>query len=194
MHLNLPYFGKILPRGLTPGPLPISTYMWDHFGDSNTISHSSLSGNFQKCELYTPNETLQSLFNLFTEVHLQHELNGYASSATGVLSTYDDGSPYTESTANSRHALGSLSVRFSPDNGPICRAKYHIHEVSIYWPVIYRIILDGIAETELLPYGPLFFESVTSFLGAAKTALRVCFPKAWFLCTRFVLAIPCFCA
>lgn len=67
-----------------------------------------------------------------------------------------------------------------------------MYEVSIYWPVIYRIILDGIADTELLPYGPLFFESVTSFLGAAKIALGVCLPKAWFLCARFVLAIPLF--
>jgi hypothetical protein len=192
MHFNLPCFGKKLRGELTTTPLPTSTYMWDHFGDSNTPSRSSLSG------AYSPNEALQSMFNFCTEVNLQEVLNGYASSATDVLSTYDDGSPHAETNTNPSHALGSLPDRFSPDNGlesqdingPICQAKYHMYEVSIYWPVIYRIILDGIADTESLPYGPLFFESVTSFLGAAKVALRVCLPKAWFLCARFVLAIP----
>lgn len=174
--------------------------MWDHFGDSNTPFRSSLFGILQNCEAYSPNETLQLLFNFCAEINLQQELNRYATSAADVLSTYDDGSPRTERTANSSYALGSLPDRFSPDNGlesqningPIRRAKYHMYEVSIYWPVIYRIILDGIADTELLPYGPLFFESVTSFLGAVKIALGVCLPKAWFLCARFVLAIPLF--
>ncbi|KAJ6051640.1 hypothetical protein N7499_010984 [Penicillium canescens] len=202
MHLNLPYFGKRLRCGVTTTPLPTSTCMWDHFGDSNTPSSSSLFGTLQDSEAYSPNETLQSLFNFCTEINLQQVLNGYASSATEVLSTYDDGSPHTERKANPSHALGSLPDSFSPDNGlesqningPICRAKYHMYEVSIYWPVIYRIILDGFADSELLPYGRLFFESVTSFLGAAKIALRVCLPKAWFLCARFVLAIPLFCS
>jgi hypothetical protein len=167
--------------------------MWDHFGDSS----SSLSGILQDSEAYSPNETLQSLFNFCTELNLQQVLNGYASSATDVLSTYDDGSPHTERKEYPSHTLGSLSDSSSRDNdlesqninGPICRAKYHMYEVSIYWPVIYRIIIDGFADTELLPYGPLFFESVTSFLGAAKIALRLCLPKAWFLCARSVLAI-----
>jgi hypothetical protein len=63
-----------------------------------------------------------------------------------------------------------------------------MYEISIYWPVIYRIILDGIANTESLPYGSLFFQSVTGFLDAAKIALGVCLPKAWFLYARYVLA------
>ncbi|KAJ5636511.1 uncharacterized protein N7484_009824 [Penicillium longicatenatum] len=190
MHLNLPRFGETLRGGLTTTPLPTSTYVWDHFGDSNTPSRSSLSGIFQNSEAYSPNETLQSPFNFCTEVNLQQVLNGYASSATDVLSAYDDGSPHTEWKANSSRSLDSLPDTFSQDNGfeshninsPICRAKYHMYEVSIYWPVIYRIILDGIADTELLPYGPLFFESVTSFLSAAKIALQACLPKSWFLC------------
>jgi hypothetical protein len=170
--------------------------MWDYFGDSS----SSLSGILQDSEAYSPNETLQSLFNFCTEVNLQQVLNGYASSATDVLSTYDDSSPHTERKEYSSHTLGALPDSSSPDNdlesqninGPICRVKYHMYEVSIYWPVIYRIIIDGFADTELLPYGPLFFESVTSFLGAAKIALRLCLPKVWFLCARSVLAILLF--
>lgn len=175
--------------------------MWDHFGGPNTPSPSSLSGIPQNSEVYSPNETLQSLFDFCTEINLQEELTGYATSATDVLSTYEDGSPHTGRTANSSHAPDCSSERLSPDNGldsqnisgPICRAKYQMYEVSIYWPVIYRIILDGIADTELLRYGPLFFESVTSFLGAAKIALGLCPPKAWFLYARFVLEVPLFC-
>lgn len=201
MHLNLPCLGKTLPGGLTTAPLPTGTYMWRHFGDSITMSRSSWSGILQYSEAYSPNETLQPLFNFCTEVNLQQELNGYASSATGGLSTHDDGSPDTERTANSTHPLGALSDTFCSDNGfeswningPICRAKYHMYEVSVYWPMIYRIILDGIADAELLPYGALFFESVTSFLVAAKEALWACFPKAWFLCARFVFEIMRFC-
>jgi len=198
MHLNLPCFGEKLCGGLISVPLPTSEYIWDQFGDENTPSRSSCSRTLRNSEVYSPNETVQSLFNLCTEVNLQQVLNGYTSPATDVLSIYDDGSPHTGMKANSSDALGSLPDSFSPDNdlesqnidGPICRVKYHLYEVSIYWPVIYRIILVGIADAELLPYGSLFFESVTRFLGAAKIALRVCLPKAWFLCARFVLEIP----
>lgn len=172
--------------------------MWDHFGGLNTPSRSSLSGVSLNSEVNSPNEILQSLFDFCTEVNLQQELTGYATSATDVRSTYDDDSPQTERTTNSSYAPSSSSETLFADNGlgsqsinsPICRAKYHMYEVSMYWPVIYRIILNGITNTELLPYGPLFFESVTGFIGAAKVALGVCLPKAWFLYARFVLAVP----
>jgi hypothetical protein len=68
------------------------------------------------------------------------------------------------------------------------RAKYHAYETTLHWPVIYRIIVNGFADTETLPYGLLFFESVTRFLSAADTAVRVCIVKAWPLCALFVLA------
>ncbi|KAB8224278.1 hypothetical protein BDV33DRAFT_199673 [Aspergillus novoparasiticus] len=169
--------------------MPASTNMWDRFGGSNTPSRSSLSGIPQNRGTYSPNEALQALFNFCTEMNLQQELTGYATSATDVRSTYDDDSLHTKRTANSSHTPGSSSETLFSDNalgsqsinGPICRAKYYMYEVSMYWPVIYRIILDGITDTELLPYGPLFFESVTRFLSAAKVALGVCVPKAWFL-------------
>jgi hypothetical protein len=202
MHFNLPGFSKELRSGLTTIPMmPTSTYMWDHSGCPNTPSRSSLSslsGIPQNTEAYSPNETLQSFFDFCTEINLQQELTGYVTIATDVLSTYDDGSPHAERTANSSHVPDYSSERLSPDNsldsqnisGPICRAKHQIYEVSIYWPAIYRIILDGVADAELLSYGPQFFESVTSFLSAAKIAIGVCLPKAWFLCARFVLKVP----
>lgn len=91
-------------------------------------------------------------------------------------------------------ALGMIWARIVPESpsqptsqdidGAVCRAKFHLYEVSTYWPAIYRIIMTGSADAELLPYGPLFFQSVTSFIGSANFALRVCLPKAWFLCAR----------
>ncbi|KAJ5424691.1 hypothetical protein N7445_010664 [Penicillium cf. griseofulvum] len=180
MHLNLAGFGKG-QRG---------SALSDHFGDLNALSTSFFFGTRQNNEAYSPNETPQSLFNFCTEVNLQQVLNEYASSATDALGTHEDGAPHSERKANSSHTPGSLPESFSPENDlgfqniddPICRAKYHMYEVSIYWPVIYQIILDGFADTELLSHSALFFESVISFLGAAGTALRVCLPKAWFLC------------
>ncbi|KAJ5887059.1 uncharacterized protein N7473_009733 [Penicillium subrubescens] len=192
MHFNLPCFGKGLRGRLTNIPMmPTRTYMWDLFGSSNTPSGSSLSGVPQNSEVnsvYSPNERLPTLVDFCTEINLQQELAGCSTSATDVWSTYDNDTPH-ERAATSSHAPGSSSETLSPDNGlgsqnvngPICRAKYHMYEISIYWPVIYRIILDGIANTESLPYGSLFFQSVTGFLDAAKIALGVCLPKAWFL-------------
>ncbi|KAJ5837186.1 hypothetical protein N7447_003212 [Penicillium robsamsonii] len=190
MHLTLACFGKRPRGGLTTSSLPTGSCPWDHFSDSNALSTSSLCGTLRNSEAYSPNETLQSLFNFCTEVNLQQVLNRYASSATDVLGTYEDGAPHSERQANSSQTPGSLQDSFCPDNDlgslsindPICRAKYHMYEVSIYWPAIYRIMLDGFVDTELLPHRALFFESVTSFLGAAQTALRGCLPKAWFLC------------
>lgn len=199
MHLNLLCFDKELRGRLSTIPsMPTSTNIWDHSCDPNTPSRSSLCGVPQNSEAYSPNETLQTLFDFCTEINLQQELTGHATSATDVRRTYDDDSPRIEGTANSSHGPGSSSDKLFPDNGlgsqsingPLCRVKYHMYEVSIYWPVIYRIILDGIANTEFLPYGPLFFESVTGFLGAAKIAIGACLPKAWFLCARFVFAVP----
>ncbi|KAI9043127.1 uncharacterized protein KD926_004631 [Aspergillus affinis] len=70
-------------------------------------------------------------------------------------------------------APGALSQPTSQHiDGAICRVKYHLYEVSIYWPVIYSIIINGSADPELLPYAPLFFQSATSLLGSASLALR----------------------
>src|SRR5690348_11391042 len=97
--------------------MPTSTYMWDHFGDPNSSPRSSLPGIPQSNDVYSPNEALQSLFDFCTEINLQQELTGYATSATDVLSTYDDSSPHAERTANSNHAAGFSSERLSPDDG-----------------------------------------------------------------------------
>lgn len=68
------------------------------------------------------------------------------------------------------------------------KAKYHAYEATLHWPVVYRIMVNGFADTETLSYGLLFFESVSQFLSAAKTAVRVCPVQVWPLCAWLVLA------
>jgi hypothetical protein len=105
----------------------------------------------------------------------------------GVFSTADEPIP-NEFPDMLSAGIKLQSSGFGLDTySAVHRAKYHMYEVNGYWPVIYRIILNGSADPELLPYGPLFFESVTAFLSDANMALWICRPKAWFLCARFVL-------
>ncbi|KAL4932598.1 fungal specific transcription factor domain-containing protein [Aspergillus undulatus] len=198
MYLNLSPVGKTLRGQSTMVPLPTNVDMWEYYADSNSPSASSLSGN--PLSRYSPTESPQSFSHISTEVNIQLVLNNYASPVTDMPSTCNGGSPHTEGTATPSNPLGSLPALDSPYNGlhsqnnptqpmddPICRAKYHMYEVIIHWPVIYRVIVDGSADPELLPYGPLFFESVISFLCAARTALRVCPPKTWFFCASIYI-------
>ncbi|KAL5000432.1 hypothetical protein BDV10DRAFT_200151 [Aspergillus recurvatus] len=200
MHLNLSPLSKTLRGQLATIPLPTSTDLWDYFDDINSPSSSSLSGIIQSSEEYSPTESLKPRLYLPTEVNIQLALNSYASSETEILDTCNDGFPQASHTAGPSRSRSPLFDNFSACNGPdspntlpqytndpICRAKYHLYEISIYWPMIYRIIMNGSADAEILPSGPLFFESVSNFLSASNIALWVCPPKAWFFCASIYI-------
>jgi hypothetical protein len=171
--------------------LPTNTDVWDWSDDPHSLSRLSSSDGSHISEAYSRTEPP---FHLSTEIQIQTVLNKYTSSRMDDLSAskeiLDLDHPLT-------FALDMLCPSIAPDSpsqpisqhidGAVCRAKYHLYEVSIYWPVIYRIIINGSADPELLPYAPLFFQSVTSLLGSANLALRICLPKTWFLCARYVL-------
>jgi hypothetical protein len=151
-------------------------------------------------EGHSPSKALPELSSLWTELNLQQALSSYASSTPEMLSTArgNDCFPQSDKSGTPNRALPDMwlwdsNLQFQSlaedISHTVNQAKYYMYEVSSYWPAIYRIILNGGADSELLPYGPLFFESVTSFLCAARIALSLCRPKAWFLCARFVLPI-----
>lgn len=199
MYLNLSPLGDT-QRGKLKSPLPSSVDMWDYSADSDSPSALSLSG--MPLNIYSSLESPQSRSHFPAEVNIQLVLNSCTAPVTDMPNACNDGSPHAEDIATPSNLLDSLPGLASPCKGPvspnnptqhaddpICRAKYHMYQVFVYWPAIYRNIMDGSAEPELLPYGPLFLESVTSFLPAAIIALRVCPPKTWFFCGRLVLAL-----
>ncbi|KAL4885928.1 hypothetical protein BJY04DRAFT_214125 [Aspergillus karnatakaensis] len=193
MHLNLSCSSRALRGWSKLVPLPSSTDMWSYLDDWNAPSNSSLSSMPQDSDVDSPNESPPSLSNFCVEVNLQQALETYAAPVMNISD------PYTDDSSHPNEPIPNKALRFFPDlfstginlqaggsaqdtHSAIHRAKYYMYEVTSYWSVIYRIILNGSADPELLPYGPLFFGSVTSFLSAAKMALWVCRPKAWFLC------------
>ncbi|KAJ5470482.1 hypothetical protein N7530_007839 [Penicillium desertorum] len=190
MHLSLSSIGGTMRGHLAMISLPTNTDVWDWSDDPHSLSRLSSSDGSHISEAYSRTEPP---FHLSTEIQIQTVLNKYTSSRMDDLSAskeiLDLDHPLT-------FALDMLCPSIAPDSpsqpisqhidGAVCRAKYHLYEVSIYWPVIYRIIINGSADPELLPYAPLFFQSVTSLLGSANLALRICLPKTWFLCARAV--------
>ena len=181
MHLSLSSIGGTMRDHLAVIQLPTNTDVWDWSDDS----HIS--------EAYSQAETP---FHFSTEIQLQAVLNKYTSSAMDDLSASREISDLSHPLAFGQDMLCSSIAPHSPSqpisqhiDGAVCRAKYHFYEVSIYWPVIYRIIINGSTDPELLPYAPLFFQSVTSLLASSNLALRVCLPKTWFLCARYVLQV-----
>ncbi|KAL2861166.1 fungal specific transcription factor domain-containing protein [Aspergillus lucknowensis] len=194
-HLNLPAIGKSMRDRLKTLPLPLERDPWD-----NVPSRSPSAVSPASSTAYSPEDTRSAPSYFSSEMQLQLLLSGDSctSDPASVLSQHP------QSLEESQHRLGpSLGsiphLGISPDTqgppshagaGAVYRAKHHMYEVSIYWPVIYRIIVNGFAEPELLPHAPLFFESVTGFLDAALVALRVCPSKAWFLCaSMYITAI-----
>jgi hypothetical protein len=154
-----------------------------------------MSSIFPHSEAHSPDAALSEPSSLGVEVNLQQALDTYATSATDMSTTskdafsYADNAPIVNGGLRDMSALG-LTLQFpalaESMHGAIHRVKYHMYEVTTYWPALYRIILNGSADPELLPYAPLFFESVSSFLCAGTVALALCRPKAWFLCARSV--------
>ncbi|OQE21428.1 hypothetical protein PENFLA_c014G08104 [Penicillium flavigenum] len=187
MHLSLSSIGGTMRGHLALIPLPTNTDVWDWSDNPHSPSRLSSSDGSHISEAYSRTETP---FHFSTEIQLQAVLNKYTSPAMDDLSASRESYPLA-------FALDMLCSSIAPDSrsqpisqhidGAVCRAKYHLYEVSIYWPVIYRIIIHGSADPELLTYAPLFFQSVISLLGSANLALRVCLPKTWFLCARYVL-------
>jgi hypothetical protein len=200
MHLNLACSVKATrsrpPAVLTPRATDIRNYRvdWD------TTSSPTMSDAPPHSEGHSPSKALPELSSLWAEVNLQQALSSYASSTTEMLSTSRGNDPFPQSDKSGAPTRASPDMWLLDSNRQfqsltedishtVNQAKYYMYEVSSYWPAIYRIILNGGADSELLPYGPLFFESVSSFLCAARIGLSLCRPKAWFLCARFVLTI-----
>ncbi|PKX89044.1 uncharacterized protein P174DRAFT_414689, partial [Aspergillus novofumigatus IBT 16806] len=192
-HLNLSVPSKTLRGQSNLVPLPSSKDMWSSPSDQNAPSNSSLPVTPQGSGLDSPSEPLQSLSHFRIEVDLQQALDAYATSGmaaseiyNGVFSTADE--PIPNERLRTFPDMLSAGIKLQSSGfgldtySAVHRAKYHMYEVNGYWPVVYRIILNGSADPELLPYGPLFFESVTAFLSDANMALWICRPKAWFLC------------
>ncbi|KAF9893113.1 hypothetical protein FE257_012524 [Aspergillus nanangensis] len=138
---------------------------------------------------YDDSEPTDCFAHLSTEGNLQLILNSHTSSAIDASSssynhdflhqeggTTTPNNPPFDSHSPQQHQQHQQHI-----DCPICHAKGALYEVFLYWPVIYRVIMDGsTTDPELLPYGPLFFESVISFLCTARIALRICPPKIWF--------------
>jgi hypothetical protein len=193
MHLSLVSIGGTMRGHLDTTPLPTYTYLWDRFDDSHSPSGLSSSDGSHIGEANLPTETP---FHFATEIQLQTMLNKYTSSAMDELSTSGEFPDPNHHPGPGPNMLCSSIAQDSPSqpscqhiDGAMCRAKFHLYEVSTYWPVIYRIITNGSAHPELLPYAPRFFQSVTNLLGSANLALQVCLPKTWFLCGRYVLRV-----
>ncbi|KAH3503703.1 hypothetical protein KXW24_008053 [Aspergillus fumigatus] len=193
MHFALPCMGKTMHSQLTKTPLPTCVDAWNY--SSGSSQPSTPSSSAVPLSRDSPVESPQMFSRLSTELNLQLILNNYASSVTDMRSCYNDGSLHVENTASPGNPLDPLPALASTCKGsdspnsphpsqhmddPVCQAKSHLYEAMLYWPVIYRVIMDGSADHELLPYASLFFESVISFLGAARIAIRVCPLKAWF--------------
>ncbi|KAL3442399.1 hypothetical protein BJX65DRAFT_225705 [Aspergillus insuetus] len=187
MHLNLACSME-KNRSFTPRNTAIRNYRvdWD------TTSSPTMSDVLPHSEGHSPSKALPELSSFWEEVNMQQGLNSHASSTTEMLSTTrNDCFPQSDKSGTPNRALpdmwlwdSNLQFQSLPEDisHAVNQAKYYMYEVSSYWPAIYRILLNGSAEPELLPYGPLFFESVASFLCAAKIGLSICRPKAWFLC------------
>ncbi|KAL2816588.1 hypothetical protein BDW59DRAFT_166312 [Aspergillus cavernicola] len=186
MHLRLATMGKSTCGPSTPMPMPTNAEIWDYFDDST----SPRSGSDKSVGEVPPPP-----FYFSTELKLQRLWN---KSVTPVMGTTNacaageqpDASQLMESLPPMLH-LGippaSEDITTHPMQAAVSRSKYHLYEISIYWPVIYGVIINGFADPEVLPYGPLFFESVTSFLCAASNAIRICPPKTWSLCASIYI-------
>ncbi|KAJ0413011.1 hypothetical protein BJY00DRAFT_297558 [Aspergillus carlsbadensis] len=191
MHLNLSCSAKTLRSRPATVPMTRGMDTGNYPADWDTASSSTMSGILAHSEAHSPDAAMPGLSSLLVEMNLQQALDSYASSASEISTTCKDAFSYSDNSALPNGASRDMpacdiNMQFpSLDEsitGAVHRAKYHMYEVATYWPAIYRIILNGSADTELLPYGPLFFESVTSFLCAARIGLSLCRPKAWFLC------------
>ncbi|KAL3484251.1 hypothetical protein BJX62DRAFT_244133 [Aspergillus germanicus] len=190
MHLNLSSSGKVIRSRSPTATMTSGMDTRNYPVDWDTASSSTMSGIFPHSEAHSPSKALRELSSLWVEVNLQQALNAYASSAIDMSKSriLKDAFSYSDDCAFPTGALRGIDTDLQfpalaeSINGAIHRAKYHMYEVTVYWPAIYRIILNGGADPELLPYGPLFFESVSSFLCAARIGLSTCRPKTWFLC------------
>ncbi|OJJ08546.1 hypothetical protein ASPVEDRAFT_402588 [Aspergillus versicolor CBS 583.65] len=189
MHLTLSSLGGGMRGHLDPTTLPTNTDLWDWFDASHSPSRFASPDASQAEEAYSPTE---ANFHFPTEIQMQTLLNKSTSCTRDGPSI---GGEIPDPGHSLGPALGMIWSSIVPESHPteqqidgaICRAKFHLYEVSTYWPAIYRIIMTGSADPELLPHGPLFFQSLTSFLGSANLALQVCLPKAWFLCANIYI-------
>lgn len=193
MHLSLSSTNGTMHGHFSKIPLPANTHLWDWCGDLNSPSRRFSADGVHQREACSPNA---SDIQFSAEIQLQIMLIRCTTPAmdglnpSGELPNSLHPPGFSLNTLHPGTALDALSQPTSQHiDDAVCRAKYHMYEVSIYWPVIYSIIIHGSADPELLPYAPLFFQSVTSFLGSASLALRVYLPKAWFLCAKYVLRL-----
>ncbi|KAL2812630.1 hypothetical protein BJX63DRAFT_241009 [Aspergillus granulosus] len=63
------------------------------------------------------------------------------------------------------------------------RTQYYAFKASIYWPAVYEALTVADVSEDLLRYCERFFSSYTEFVASAVTAVAVCRPNLWTLCT-----------
>ncbi|QKX59932.1 uncharacterized protein TRUGW13939_07074 [Talaromyces rugulosus] len=197
MHLNLSTAYNRRRPGGSYAPIPFTTNdkSWD------ILAESSPSSSCLTPSPDTPSQSQHYPLDFTKELHLQQLLDKCMDSATGDSYPIH---PTSISSAEERLSLQQLLDSLPPippfrvtsmpqdistrhQHGTLLRAKYHAYEISSYWPAIYRATLLKSADSELLPYGPLFVESIVSFLGTANVAGRSCIPKSWSLCASLFI-------
>jgi hypothetical protein len=199
MHLNLSTaYNRPRPGGsYAPIPFTANDKSWDILAESSpSRSCSTLSPD-------PPSQLQHYPLDFSKELHLQQLLDKCIDSATGnSYPIYQTSMSSVEDRLSFQQLFDSLppippfkvtsmsqDISTRHQHGTLLRAKYHAYEISSYWPAIYRATLLRSADSGLLPYGPLFVESIVSFLGTANVAVRLCIPKSWSLCARYVCEI-----
>ncbi|KAH8693064.1 hypothetical protein BGW36DRAFT_399801 [Talaromyces proteolyticus] len=197
MHLNLSTaYHPPRPGGsYAPIPLPTNDKSWDILAESSPYSSCLTLSPDSPCQLqHYP-------LDFPKELHLQQLLDKCMDSATGnSYPIHPTSMSSTEYSLSLQQLLDSLppippfratsmpqEISTRHQHVTLLRAKYHAYEISSYWPAIYRAIVLKFSDSELLPYGPLFVESIVSFLGTANVAVRVCIPKSWSLCASLFI-------
>ncbi|KAL3472377.1 hypothetical protein BJX99DRAFT_249724 [Aspergillus californicus] len=197
-HLNLSAIDWSMRSSFTSIPVVTKTDSWEYNGLSDSPSSSPFSMTDQGSKSCSPRESPESPLYFSTELQLHLACHKTVSHNVEFSQT---GHAFTVPSSSARDLYpdslpSKVRLGISPDiqgispqhmHGAVSRVKYHFYELSVYWPVIYRIIIDGFADPEILPYGPLFFESVTSFLCAATEALRISPAKTWPMCASIFI-------
>lgn len=193
MHLNLS------PISIHSGPHPqvlppTDDEIWGFFDD-----RSSLHPDVTHPVSTPPGVPQQSSLYFREEIQLQQLLDNYLDPVVGNksiispagLASKADKLDFSQLFATFLHRLQlgtttttSLGITEHHNHLALLRTKYYAYEISLYWPAIRRIMENGFADCELLPYGPLFFESAINFLTTATATALICPPKSWSLYAR----------
>lgn len=196
MHLNLSAaYSRPRPGGsYTTIPFPTNVEYWD------ILAESSPSCSWSTPSPDPPSQLQHDPLQFSKELHLQQLLDKCMDLARGDSSTvYTTSMSSVEDGLSLQRLLDSLppippfsvtsisqEIATHHQHAALLRAKYHAYEIFSYWPAIYLAIVLKSTDSELLSYAPLFVESILGFLGTANIVVRVCIPKTWSLCAKYV--------